>query len=236
FVITEVKVKNDHPEDSDRFSPKMHRMSYQSLIDLYDGRVGEQNQRLVNQVKGWLNEANEIYADHYIERGDFLLHKNEPFAAAYWYTQLTRRPAITHTDGRLVWDHFDRGSARVARAYLVAAQNFAGVQPSINISNRPFVGAFNGLLWNMNSPWIRRGDMDFSRWLQADRSSNPNDPNYISRAEMAQLAFCSADSVYDAATNGRAANTITEDLAELPGYLAREKAKIEAKVGRINCN
>jgi hypothetical protein len=231
FVITEVQVPSNHPEDSDRFSSKMYRMAYKSLIERYDGRVSTENQRLVNQVKQWQNEAKAIYANHFIERGDYYLAKNEPFAAAYWYTQLTKRPPFQNSNGTVIYQHYDRGAVRVAWSYLVAAQNFAGLRPDVNVRGRFLESALNEVLWGLGSSWIVRGEMDFNRWLQADPGTNT-----MSRAEMAELAFCSAESVYAAAANGRSVSQITGELAQLPSRLATQQAQIEGAIGRqIRC-
>ena len=236
IVIREVQYPNNDPENPNRFSRKMYRMAYKSFIERYSGKVSANNQQLVEQVKSWQNEAKAIYADHFIDRGDTNLAKNEPFAAAYWYTQLTRRPPFQNANGTVIYEYYDKGSVRVAWAYLVAAQNFAGLKPDVEVRGRPLENTLNNILWGLNSPWITRGERDFNRWLQFERSSNPADPNYISPADMAELTFCSADSVYDAATQGRASGQISAELAELPARLVTQQRRIEAKIGRsIRC-
>jgi len=234
IVIREERTPND--QGPDRFSERMYNMSYLSFIERYDGRqLSANNRAKVETVKGWYNDAAVTYADSFLSIGDHLLSTNEPFAAVYWYTQLTRRPPITLANGNVDFTAYDTAVERIAQSYLVAAQNFAGVQPDIGFRQRRFENAFNTALWGLGSNWVRATNEDIGDWLGLGRPYDPN-ADEITRPDMVEMTFCSALAVAQNAQGDRLASQVSVNLRDLEFRLNQEKTGLERAIGqRISC-
>lgn len=235
-VITEERTPND--QGPNRYSPKMYNMSYMSFVERYDSQsLNANNRSLVENVKEWYNEAAQTYAESFLERGDFLLVNNEPFAAAYWYTLLTRRPPVTLANGETDYTAYDVAVERIALSYVVASQNFARVRPDTDFLGRPGERLLNDALWGLGSNWVRATNEDIGDWLGLDGDYDPNDPSQMQRPEMAEMTFCSAMTVAQNAQGDRPASEVSANLRDLEARLNQKKLVIEQAIGRrISCN